>query len=85
MDSQQFLTIEDTTTNSVFASSLLVQDYGIRAYLGYPLVTTEGDYIGTLGVMDLISRKFTNKEIDFLAMTARWCLREFESYHQREH
>ena len=85
VDSQQFLSIENTTTNSVFASSLLVQYYGIRSYLGTPLLTAEGDCIGTLGVMDLIPRQFTKRDLEFLSMTARWCLREFElDYHQTQ-
>ena len=78
VDSKQFLSIENTTTNSVFASSLLVQYYGIRSYLGTPLLTAEGDCIGSLGVMDLIPRQFTKRDIEFLSMTARWCLGEFE-------
>ncbi len=78
VDGNQNLIIEDTISNPVFASSALVQDYGIRAYLGTPLITAPGQCIGTLALMDLEPRKFTNRDIQFLAMTARWCLREFE-------
>ena len=62
----------------VFARSNLTQHYGIRAYLGVPLISSEGLCIGTLEVMDVEPRKFSSKDIDFLALTARWCLREFE-------
>ncbi len=78
VDSNQNLIIEDTIANPVFASSALVQDYGIRAYLGTPLITARDECIGTLAIMDLEPRQFSAKEIQFLAMTARWCLREFE-------
>ncbi|MDJ0715688.1 MAG: GAF domain-containing sensor histidine kinase [Prochloraceae cyanobacterium] len=77
VDSHQDLILEDTIISQVFASSALVQHYGIRAYLGTPLMT-QGHCIGALAVMDLEPRQFTNKDIQFLAMTARWCLREFE-------
>ena len=78
VDSNQNLIIEDTRNSPVFASSALVQDYGIRAYLGTPLITTVGECIGILAVMDLEPRQFNSRDVQFLAMTARWCLREFE-------
>ncbi|WP_052055781.1 GAF domain-containing sensor histidine kinase [Myxosarcina sp. GI1] len=78
VDSQQPLIIDDTLTEIVFAKSLLAQHYGIRAYLGVPLISTEGICLGSLEVMDLHPRQFSQKEVDFLALTARWCLREFE-------
>ena len=78
IDSEQPLAIENTIIDSVFARSNLTQHYGIRAYLGVPLISAEGLCIGTLEVMDLEARQFSSKDIDFLALTARWCLREFE-------
>lgn len=78
VDSQQTLIINDTFTNPVFARSILAQHYGIRAYLGTPLIAAEGQCIGTLAVMDLVPRQFSDKDIEFLALSARWCLREFE-------
>jgi len=78
VDSGQVLVIDNTVTNSVFASSILVQHYGIRAYLGVPLISAEGCCIGSLAVMDREPHSFSSRDIDFLALTARWCLREFE-------
>ena len=78
VDSHQVLAISDTATNPLFASSLLVGYYGIRAYLGAPLLTADGQCLGTLAVMDWVPRGFTTKDIEFLAITARWCLSEFE-------
>ncbi|MBE9168036.1 GAF domain-containing sensor histidine kinase [Pleurocapsales cyanobacterium LEGE 06147] len=78
VDSGQVLVIDNTVTNSVFASSILVQHYGIRAYLGVPLISAEGYCIGSLEVMDTEPHFFSSKDIEFLALTARWCLREFE-------
>lgn len=78
VDSQQVIQIEDTYDHPVFARSLLTQHYNIRSYLGTPLMTSDGQCIGTLAVMDLIPRQFTLKDVEFLTLTARWCLREFE-------
>lgn len=78
VDSGQVLVIDNTLTNSVFATSALVQHYGIRAYLGVPLFSAEGCCIGSLEVMDTEPHSFSSRDIDFLALTARWCLREFE-------
>jgi signal transduction histidine kinase len=78
VDSQQLLLIEDTYEDPLFAQSLLTQYYGIRAYMGTPLITAEGGCIGTLAVMDLVSRHFSQRDAEFLGLTARWCLREFE-------
>jgi signal transduction histidine kinase len=81
IDSQQVLAIEDTFQETVFTQSLLAQHYNIRSYLGTPLVTHDGCCIGTLAVMDTVPRQFDIKDIEFLTLIARWCLREFERDH----
>lgn len=78
LDSEQPLLLADTTDNPVTAQSELVNSYGIRAYGGVPLVTTEGICIGTLAVMDSHPRPFTGQELHFLAMAARWGMSEHE-------
>lgn len=78
VDSQQPLIIDNTFSDAVFASSILTQHYGIRAYLGVPLINSEGLCLGTLEVMDWKEREFDDRDIDHLALLARWCLGEFE-------
>jgi signal transduction histidine kinase len=78
IDSQQELVVDDALQETIFANSALVQHYGIRSYLGTPLITSEGQCIGTLEVMDLEPRQFTSRDVDFLMLTARWCLGEYE-------
>lgn len=78
VDSHQILGISDTLTHPAFANSILVQQYGIRAYLGVPLMTSTGDCLGTLAVMDLVPHSFSPKDVEFLELTARWCMSEFE-------
>ncbi|MEX0269916.1 histidine kinase dimerization/phospho-acceptor domain-containing protein [Leptolyngbyaceae cyanobacterium UHCC 1019] len=83
VDSSQTLIIADTLTQSVFANSILVYEYGIRAYLGVPLLTCNGDCIGALAVMDVVPRSFSQQEVAFLQLMARWSMSEFER--QRSH
>ena len=78
IDSEQPLAINNTVVDTVFASSSLTQHYGIRAYLGVPLISSDGICLGTLEIMDTEPKDFTTKDLEFLALTARWCLREFE-------
>lgn len=78
VDSHQVLAIPDTATHPIFARSLLVGYYGIRSYLGVPLLTRDGNCVGTLAVMDVVPRSFSAGEIKFLEMTARWSFSEFD-------
>ena len=78
IDSQQPLVIENTLSNAVFASSILAQHCGMRAYLGVPLISFNGLCIGTLEVMDWKEREFNERDIEYLSLLARWCLGEFE-------
>jgi hypothetical protein len=78
IDSQQNLILENTLSDRFFSSHILVQHYGIQAYLGTPLLTVEGECIGTLAVLDLQPHQFSERDLEFLAITGRWCLREYE-------
>ena len=78
IDSQQPLVIENTFVDLVFANSVLTQYYGIKAYLGVPLMASSGICIGTLSIMDWTQRKFDDRDIDHLTLLASWCLGEFE-------
>lgn len=78
VENQQVLVINDALTEPNFAKSLLVQHYGIRAYLGVPLVTAASHCLGALEVMDLEPRNFTMRDIEFLQLIARWSMSEFE-------
>lgn len=78
VDSQQVLAINDTLTHPAFANTILVHQYGIRAYLGVPLMTSGGYCVGTLAVMDSVPHRFTPRDIECLELTARWSMSEFE-------
>lgn len=81
IDSGRTFALEDAAAHPAFSRSLLVQQYGIHAYLGVPLITTEGSCIGTLAVMDLLPHRFTQQEVAFLEISARWSMSEFEKQH----
>ena len=84
-DSHQPLHISDTLAHPIFAQSILTQQYGIRSYLGVPLVTSKGEYLGVLSVLDTVPRTFTVPQIEFLMLTARLGMSEYErSYYQRQ-
>lgn len=78
VDNQQVLMISDATINSTFAETLIVQRYGIRSYLGVPLIASDRQCIGTLAVMGLVPREFTHKDAEILQLIARWSISEFE-------
>ena len=78
IDSEQPLIIENTVAETVFAASSLTQHYGIRSYLGVPLIDSNGMCLGTLEIMDTEARTFNDRDLEFLALTAKWCIGEFE-------
>ncbi|MEB3212706.1 MAG: GAF domain-containing sensor histidine kinase [Leptolyngbyaceae bacterium] len=75
---QQKLLIEDTLERPEYQNYVLVTRYGIRSYLGVPVIASSGQCVGTLFVMDLVPRTFTGKDIAFLELIARWSISEFE-------
>lgn len=79
LESLQPFVINDThQLASASAYSKLIEDYGIRSYLGAPLFDASGYCLGALAVMDTKPRDFTNKDIEFLQIIARWSMSEFE-------
>jgi signal transduction histidine kinase len=81
VDSQQVLIVTDTLSHPAFNHSVLVQQYGIRAYLGVPLLSSDRRCLGVLAIMDLAPREFSFKDVEFLELEARWTMSEFERAH----
>lgn len=79
IDAGKPLIIPNIGENSVYSQSVLFQHYGIRAYLGVPLVDRSGECLGAISVMDSIPREFSDRDLDFLTLTARWCMSEYEN------
>ncbi|MEM8543593.1 MAG: GAF domain-containing sensor histidine kinase [Cyanobacteria bacterium P01_H01_bin.119] len=78
VDSCRPLILHNATAHSAFANSLLVQQYGIQAYLGVPLVTSQNVCIGVLAILDTAPRQFTAQDVAVLELNARWSVSEIE-------
>ncbi len=78
VDSGQAIILSDVTQHPAFSQSLLVQKYGVQAYLGVPLMTAERCCIGTLEVMDIMPRQYTQQDLALLELNARWAMSEYE-------
>ncbi len=78
VEQHQVLAIADTHLSADFAQKILVQRYGIRAYLGVPLIDTQGNCLGSIAIMEQSPRTFTTRDIQCLELIARWSMSEFE-------
>ena len=81
VDSQQPLSIDNTIANPAFVESELTQCYGIRSYLGAPLmyIDDRGDCfcVGTIAVMDHQPRTIQPRDRQWIQILARWCMSEY--------
>jgi len=75
VDSGQPLVLADVHVFPSLAASDLVQHHGVRAYAGVPLVAA-GVCVGVLAVLDTAARSFTQQDMVFMEMTARWLMAE---------
>ena len=80
LQTQQPLVLPKIADHEPFAQSCLVQAYGIEAYLGVPLITTDGSCLGCLSVMDTAPHDFSSDAIAFIELLARWSVSEYERY-----
>ena len=80
VETSQIVVITDMRkiTDAELQASKLVRDYGIRAYMGAPLIDASGHCLGSLAVMYLKEHEFSHRDIEFLQIIARWCMSEFE-------
>jgi len=79
IDSQQPLAVENAASDCFFSRNALFQDYHVCAYMGVPLVASSGECWGTLSVWDLEPHPFTQRDLDLLALAARWCTSEYRN------
>ncbi len=73
------LVVRDTLADERFRAHPLVQaDPPVRFYAGYPLVTPEGHAVGTLCVMDRVTRGLTGQQALALQRLSRQVLTQLE-------
>ncbi len=71
--------VEDASKDERFqANPLVTGNPNIRFYAGAPLVTTEGDAVGTICVIDDKARKLTDKEAEALRTLSRMVVAQLE-------
>ncbi|HIK45070.1 MAG TPA: GAF domain-containing sensor histidine kinase [Leptolyngbyaceae cyanobacterium M65_K2018_010] len=75
---EQPLVVSDTAALPAPAQGELIATYGIAAFCAVPLMTWQGQCIGVLAVMDTSPRSFSQRDVGFLAMAARWGLGGYE-------
>ena len=72
------LIIPDTLADPVFREIPTVKSLGVRAYAGIPLVTDEGQAIGSFCAIDNKPREWTALEMEILTELAASALREIK-------
>ncbi|MDV2996076.1 MAG: hypothetical protein N4J56_005730 [Chroococcidiopsis sp. SAG 2025] len=78
VETSQIVNVGNTRAHPAFTNSVLVQRYGILAYLEVPLIDSSGLCLGAIAVMDLEPRNFSIQQMKFLELMARWSMSEFE-------
>lgn len=70
------LVIEDTMSDKVFAAVPTVSSMGIRAYAGVPLLSADGQMIGSFCAVDFKPRQWSGEQIKLLSDLATLAMRE---------
>lgn len=65
------LVINDATLDPLVCDNLAIRDLNVRAYLGIPLLTRDGQVLGSLCAIDSVPRSWTPREQEILADFAK--------------
>ncbi|HEX7243490.1 MAG TPA: GAF domain-containing sensor histidine kinase [Longimicrobiaceae bacterium] len=72
------LVVADTRGHPVVGDNPAIEGMGVLAYAGIPLLTTDGYALGTLCVMDFVTRDWTEEQVSSLADLAASVSTEIE-------
>ena len=75
----EMLVVKDAATDHRFSNNPLVRiDPPIRFYAGAPLLTSTGNALGTLCVIDRVPRELTQDQLDSLEALSRMVMAQLE-------
>ncbi|BAZ50894.1 two-component sensor histidine kinase [Nostoc sp. NIES-4103] len=78
-EKQGFVVVPDTLADEKFAKNPVVTSYPyVRFYAGVPLITPEGDMVGTLCVLDQVPRELNQKQVEALVALSRQVISQLE-------
>lgn len=72
------LVVPDTRNHPIVGENPAIEQFGVHAYAGIPLLTSDGQALGTLCVMDLKVRNWTDDQISSLTDLAAAVSTEIE-------
>ncbi len=76
--SRRSLVVPDTRRHPLLRTNLAVVEYGIAAYAGAPLITSEGHCVGTISVLDWRPRDWSDEQVAMLQDLAATAVTELE-------
>lgn len=76
--SERPLRVSDARKHGFLKSNLAIPEIGVVAYLGVPLVCSEGSVLGTLCAIDSEAREWTDQDLEILYALAAQVVTEFE-------
>ena len=65
--SEEPLKVEDAAENALVCDNLAVQDLDVTAYLGVPILTPDGQAVGSLCAIDTVARSWTDDDTAVLS------------------
>ncbi|GAA2902829.1 GAF domain-containing protein [Streptomyces mexicanus] len=74
------LVLEDVCDYPRFAGNAVVDEFGIRSYLGAPLIDTTGTVLGTVSVVDVAPRPWGRDGLDTIKAAAADLTRRLEHW-----
>jgi GAF domain-containing protein len=78
------LIVGDARTDLLLRDHPAVLSLGVMAYAGIPLITSDGDTVGTLCAIDMIPRDWTDDQLARLALLADVATDQLQlQYHER--
>jgi PAS domain S-box-containing protein len=70
------LIVEDARAHPLVRDNPSIDELGVIAYAGIPLITADGQALGTLCVLDTRPRRWTAEQIDLLRDLSAWVMTE---------